>query len=51
MSVKGAISRLEGWKTFSSRTTYVNDVRYQMVEISIRAIQQVIDILKEAEGG
>lgn len=49
MNIKKALKFLENWKGQPSRTRYVNDVRYQMVEVSIAAIQEIIDLLEEVE--
>lgn len=42
-----AKDRLESWKTFEGRSKFVNDERYIMVEVSLSAIQEVIDALAE----
>ncbi len=42
---------LESWKGQPARARYVNDERCMMVEVSITAIQELIDLLEEAEQG
>ena len=48
--IKEAIWYLEMWKGVPSNRKNVNDVHYQMVEVSITAIQEVIDMLMEVVG-
>ncbi len=48
----GSVRRsLEAWKGQPARARYVNDECYMMVEVSIRAIQQLIDLLEDVEQG
>ena len=46
--IKEARENLECLKGLPSRTRYVNNVPYQMVEVSTKTIQKVIDLLREA---
>ncbi len=49
--LRRALGSLENWKGQPARARYVNDERFMMVEISCVAIQEVIDLLKDVEGG
>jgi len=49
--IPDVIRSLENWKGQPARARFVNDERYMMVEISIRAIQELIDLLKDVENG
>lgn len=42
---------MENWKGQPARARFVNEERYMMVEVSIVAIQKLIDLLEEAEQG
>ena len=42
---------LETWQESPARIVYVNDEALKVVEVSIIALQQLIDLLKEAEQG
>lgn len=42
-----AIHRLEGWKGFDARKVTCNDEEYAMIEVSLKAIQEVIDLLEK----
>lgn len=44
--IREALEYLRNWKGQPSRTRYVNAHSYPMVEVSILAIQEVIDLLQ-----
>lgn len=49
--IKAVRKSLENWKGQPARARYVKDEQYMMVEVSITAIQELIDLLEEAEQG
>lgn len=46
--IRMAIRALDGLKAYDNRKVMVNDVPYIMVEISLRKVQQIIDLLEES---
>jgi len=49
--IKSVRESLENWKGQPARSMFVNDERYMMVEVSIKAIQELIDLLEDVEHG
>jgi len=49
--ISRVLKSLENWKGQPARARFVNDERYMMVEISIVAIQELIDLLEDVEQG